>query len=166
MEEKLQEICKEFQAVFEGKDAFGYRIAAGPENLYELMDNLFRGNYFLFDFLKSISAEHITGTAEAIVLHYHLGSITNAENIHVSCRRELEDADSLPVFPSVCSIWHAAGWHEREAAELFGIRFENHPDLRKLLLPTDWEGFPMRKNYSPAESYHGLKINITEKKTG
>ena len=52
-----------------------------------------------------------------------------------------------PVVPSLASVFRAANWNEREAAEMYGIVFESHPDPRKLLLPDDWEGFPMRKDY-------------------
>lgn len=53
-----------------------------------------------------------------------------------------------PVIASLCDVWPAANWHEREAWDLFGIRFEGHPDLRRILLPEEWEGFPLRKDYS------------------
>jgi NADH:ubiquinone oxidoreductase subunit C len=52
-----------------------------------------------------------------------------------------------PTMPSLADVFPAADWNEREAMELFGIVFEGHPDPRKLLLPDDWEGFPLRKDY-------------------
>ncbi len=52
-----------------------------------------------------------------------------------------------PVAPSVSSVWPAAAWSEREAYDLFGIQFTDHPDLRRILMPEDWEGFPLRKDY-------------------
>lgn len=65
---------------------------------------------------------------------------------------------ALPEFQSLSNIWAAAVWHEREAYDLMGIWFVGHPDLRRILMPEDWEGFPLRKDYSPAESYHEVKI--------
>lgn len=61
-----------------------------------------------------------------------------------------------PVIPSVADLWPAADWHEREAYDLMGIRFENHPDLRRILLPEDWKGHPLRKDYAFPREYHGI----------
>lgn len=64
-----------------------------------------------------------------------------------------------PTVPSLMSIWKAADWHEREAFDMIGINFENHLDLRRLLMPADWEGFPLRKDYKTQSSYHGIKVD-------
>ena len=61
-----------------------------------------------------------------------------------------------PAVDSVCSVWIGAEYHEREIFDLFGIRFNNHPDLRKIFLDNDWVGFPLRKDYSDP-------INIIER---
>lgn len=65
-----------------------------------------------------------------------------------------------PVIASVASIWRAADWHEREAFDMFGIRFEGHPDLRRILLADDWEGFPLRKDYVFPREYHGIPGSV------
>ncbi len=74
---------------------------------------------------------------------YHLHSIERKERVRLKCRLRGEE----PGIESVTSVWRSANWYEREVFDLFGIRFVNHPDLRRILLPDDWEGHPLRKDY-------------------
>ena len=62
----------------------------------------------------------------------------------------------LPNVPSLSGVWRTADWHEREAFDLVGIRFTDHPDLRRILLPTDWTGHPLRRDYQEPDRYHGI----------
>ena len=59
---------------------------------------------------------------------------------------------------SVESLWKTADWHEREAYDMMGIKFINHPDMKRILLPQDWEGHPLKKDYEVADYYHGMYI--------
>lgn len=63
---------------------------------------------------------------------------------------------SAASLPSVVSVYQAADWHEREASEMYGITFEGHPDPRNILLPDDWAGFPLRKDYEYPDEYNGV----------
>jgi len=73
---------------------------------------------------------------------YHLHSVERNERVRLKCRVRGED----PVIDSVTSVWRGADWYEREVFDLFGIRFMNHPDLRRIMMPEDWEGHPLRKD--------------------
>jgi NADH-quinone oxidoreductase subunit C len=85
---------------------------------------------------------------------YTLYSIPNHITLHL---RVILDRSS-PVISSVSSVWRTADWHEREAFDFFGIEFANHPDLRRILLPEDWEGHPLRKDYVEQSKYHGIQV--------
>ena len=74
---------------------------------------------------------------------YHLHSIEHNSRVRLKCRVRGED----PVIDSVTGVWRSADWYEREVFDLFGIRFLGHPDLRRILMPDDWEGYPLRKDY-------------------
>ena len=74
---------------------------------------------------------------------YHLHSVERKQRVRLKCR--IPGAD--PEIESVTSVWRGANWYERETFDLFGIRFPNHPDLRRIMLPDDWEGHPLRKDY-------------------
>jgi len=76
-------------------------------------------------------------------LNYHLLSMSRRDAVRLRVRLPGED----PVIGSVVPIWPTANWHEREIFDLFGMRFEGHPDLRRMLMPDDWEGYPLRKDY-------------------
>jgi NADH-quinone oxidoreductase subunit C len=74
---------------------------------------------------------------------YHLHSVQRTERLRLKCR--LPGAD--PAIESVTSVWRSANWYERETFDLFGIQFLNHPNLRRIMMPEDWEGHPLRKDY-------------------
>lgn len=88
-------------------------------------------------------------------IYYHLYSISLNHKITLKVSTEREN----PEVVSVESIWRTADWHEREVFDLFGIKFLMHPDLRRILMPEDWDaGYPLRKDYKNPEYYHGMKV--------
>ena len=78
-----------------------------------------------------------------LTMVYHLTSTRHRHTIVVKAK--LDRAN--PVIESACALWKTAEFHEREVFELFGVQFLNHPDLRNLILPDEWEGYPLRKDY-------------------
>jgi NADH-quinone oxidoreductase subunit C len=74
---------------------------------------------------------------------YHLHSLARKERLRLKCRLSGEN----PEIDSVTVVWRGANWFERETFDLFGIRFRNHPNLRRIMMPDDWEGHPLRKDY-------------------
>jgi len=114
-----------------------------------------------FDSLSCLTAIDNGEEAGTMEVNYNLYSIPF--NVQLLLRVQVarnKDGEDLPVVPTVSSIWRTAEWHEREAFDLVGIRFEGHPDLRRILLPTDWQGYPLRKDYSTQEYYHGMKVDF------
>ncbi|WP_315851063.1 NADH-quinone oxidoreductase subunit C [Blastopirellula marina] len=91
---------------------------------------------------------------------YHLASIRQKTTgvLKVVLPRWKEGVEGqLPEVPSVCEIWPAANWHEREVYDLSGVWFVGHPDLRRILCPEDWVGHPLRKDYEMPLEYHGIR---------
>lgn len=88
-------------------------------------------------------------------LVYNLYSIPY--NHHIAIKVALDR--NAPSVRTLSDIWRTANWHEREAFDLFGINFTDHPDLRRILLPADWEGFPLRKDYQHQDRYRNIKLN-------
>jgi NADH-quinone oxidoreductase subunit C len=93
--------------------------------------------------LSSVTAVDRYPDEPRFVVVYHLHSIEENERLRLKCRLPGTD----PVIESVTSVWRSANWYEREVFDLFGIQFINHPDLRRIMMPDDWEGHPLRKDY-------------------
>ena len=85
---------------------------------------------------------------------YHLYSLARNHRavVKVKCSRD------NPVVPTLTGVWAGMNWHERETYDLYGIRYEGHPDLRRILLPEDWTGHPMRKDYTFPDEYQGIPL--------
>lgn len=95
-----------------------------------------------------------------VELVYHLWSTQSRVSIVLKTklpRWKGDQAGQLPEIPSVAGIWRTADWHEREVYDLSGVWFTGHPDLRRILCPEDWEGYPLRKDYVQPLEYHGIR---------
>ncbi|TXG36794.1 NADH-quinone oxidoreductase subunit C [Seonamhaeicola maritimus] len=116
-------------------------VLVKPENLHQLMSKLKTTAETSFDYLFCLSGVD-WGTDLGIV--YHLESTKHRHSIVVKVKTE--DREN-PTFDSVCDIWRTADFHEREVFDFFGIKFNNHPNLKRLFLTDEWDGFPLRKDY-------------------
>lgn len=101
-----------------------------------------------YNFFEDMTAVDWFPATPRFQLSYHLLSHAFKERIRL---RALVDGTS-PSVESITSVWPAANYYEREVFDLFGIRFEGHPNLRRILMPDEWEGHPLRKDY-PVEGY-------------
>jgi NADH-quinone oxidoreductase subunit C len=111
-----------------------------------------------FDSLSCLTALDNGEKEGTIEVLYHLYSIPYEHAFILKVIVPRGDENNLPEVPSLCGIWKTANWHEREAFDMFGIKFTGHPDLRRILLPSDWQGYPLRKDYKQQETYHGIKV--------
>jgi len=102
---------------------------------------------YRLDYLSNLCGADYPDREKRFEVVYHLFSTSKHHRINL----KIQLADQEPA-PSVVSIWRTANWHEREAFDLFGIPFEGHPDLRRILLTDEWQGHPLRKEY-PTRGY-------------
>ncbi len=126
-------------------------IQVNPERLQDICLYLRDEGDMLFDYLSNLSGMDL---AENLGVVYHLYSMKYKHTIVLKVTVSKEN----PNVPSVERIWRTADWHEREAYDLFGVIFEGHHNLIRILNPYDWEGYPLRKDYKTPEEYHGIKV--------
>jgi len=101
-----------------------------------------------FNYLSDLTCVDWYPSEPRFEVVYHLLSIPNRQTL----RLRLWVAGPDPVVDSLTPVYPTSNWHEREIFDLFGVRFDGHPDLRRILLPDDWEGYPLRKDY-PVEGF-------------
>lgn len=113
-----------------------------------------------FDYLTCLTGIDLGLIDNMFAVHYNITSIPYNLQLNLRIKKyHNREESTLPFFKTVSTIWKTAEWHEREAYDLVGIYFEGHPDLRRILLPDDWEGYPLRKDYKAQDYYHGIKVN-------
>lgn len=146
--------------VGEETDGFQAALLIAPDSIIEVCLELRNNPKTYFDFLSSLTGVDYGVEANRFGVVYHLASIPYRTQLTLKISKENNrDLNELPSFKSITSVYRTADWHEREAYDLTGIFFDEHPDLRRILLPDDWEGYPLRKDYQNAEYYKGIKID-------
>ena len=124
-------------------------IFVKPDSLLGVMKELRNRTEFAFDALQNQTAIH---EGENFRVFWVLYSYSRKHKLTVESIISLDK----PQISSVAGIWKTADWLERETFDLFGIDFTGHPDLRRIMLPEDWEGFPLRKNYKNPTTYQDV----------
>lgn len=145
LKEKFGEAISELSAA--AGDPFCF--VADPARLAEVCLFLRDAPDLRFDFLEAVSGvDH----KDHVCAVYHLLSYAHKHTFVLKVKLP-KDA---PQVPTVEGVWSTANWHERETYDLVGIEFPGHSDLRRILLPDDWEGHPLRKDYKEKADYHGI----------
>ena len=129
-------------------------ILIAPDAIADIARYLVEDSELAFDSLMCLSGVDLGVKEENLEIVYHLFSMTHRHTVVLKVHLPKED----PHIPSVEDVWKTANWHEREAYDLYGITFEGHSDLRRILMPDDWEGHPLRKDYKDPEFYRGMRV--------
>ena len=127
-------------------------VLVPPDAIKDIGLQLRDADPYKFDYLSCLSGvDYADGTLGVV---YHLYSWPNGHKLTVKVIVPKEN----PHVASVERVWRTADWHEREAFDLYGIHFDGHRDLRRILMPEDWDGYPLRKDYQVPEFYNGMKV--------
>lgn len=127
-------------------------IQLKPENWLKVAKWLRSDEKLYFDSLQCNTGMDLgEGVLES---RYNLHSMKHLHKVEIRIKVSAEKPD----IPSVEQVWRVADWFERETYDMFGINFIGHRDLRRILLPDDWEGWPLRKDYEEQETYHGIVV--------
>lgn len=134
-------------AIAEGKYDHGeLTLVILPERMFSVCEFLKARRAYRY--LSDVTAVDRYPSEPRFEVVYHLYCHDRKERLRLKCRLHGEQPEIVSVVP----VWGAANWYEREVFDLFGIRFQGHPDLRRILMPEDWEGHPLRKDY-PVTGY-------------
>lgn len=125
-------------------------LVIDPARIAEVCLHLRDDQDLSYEWLMCLSG--VDQPPDTIEVVYHLHSQTHDRKLVLKCLLDRND----PKVPTVDSVWKMANWHERECYDMFGVIFEGHPDLRRILLPFDWEGYPLRKDYVAPDTYRGV----------
>jgi NADH-quinone oxidoreductase subunit C len=131
--------------ISEPEEAFGeVSVRVGRDRIAEV--SAYLRDEEGFELLSDLSGVDYLGVAppeDRFLVAYHVTSLSR--RVRLRLRVFVPDGDER--VPTVSGVWPTANWHEREVYDFFGITFAGHPDLRRILMPDDWEGFPLRKDY-------------------
>ena len=134
-------------------------IIIDKKNLLSIVGFIKSDPRLYFDYLSCIAAlDNLEENRFEIIYHFNSIPLEKQLILKVLIPRVSNKALSESV-PSLTGLFKTADWQEREIYDLYGIPFEYHPDLRRILMPNDWVGFPLRKDYDTSQAYHGITID-------
>lgn len=137
------------------KNAMPLTLVVDAATLTQVCERLHKNPETYFDMLTCITGVDNGPEANTMEVIYHLYSIPFHQSLMLKVIVPRENAE----VETLTTIWKSANWLEREVFDMFGIVFKNHPDLRRILMPADWQGYPLRKDYKHEETYRGIKID-------
>lgn len=148
------------QAILSEKTSFGQiTLEVGKENLKPLLTLLKQVPDPGFEVLMDLTGVDYLEPTKHTKVVYWLHNPENYQRLRVVVFAARDE-----VLPTVTDLWAGANWYERELYDLFGVRFEGHPDLTRILMPDDWTGHPLRRDYAlteePVEFKHGVKPKV------
>ena len=133
-------------------------IEVEREDLAKILTHLQKKPGPAYEVLMDLTGVDYLEPTKRTKVVYWLHNPTNFERIRVACFVEREGT-----LPSVTSLWPGANWYERELFDLFGVRFADHPDLKRILMPDDWVGHPLQKDYALTEESVEFKFGVKPK---
>lgn len=139
---------------FFGEPAFDIQ----PHSLMEILSFLKNTPAYGYEVLMDLSAVDYLEPTKHTKVFYHLHHPENYSRLRISVSISREGT-----LPSVTPLWKGANWYERELFDLFGIHFENHPDLKRILMPDDWRGHPLLRDYALTEESVEFKHGVEPK---
>jgi NADH-quinone oxidoreductase subunit C len=122
-------------------------IVVEAEDIFEVLSSLRTDSEARLDFLVDLTAVDHYGKDVRFEVVYHLRSMATGERLRVKAELAEPDDGSSPEIATVCGLWKCANWMEREVFDMFGIKFKDHPDLRRILMYEEFIGHPLRKDY-------------------
>ena len=149
--DKLKEQFADAVVELQGTAPFDPCIVVTSAKLFDIAQFLRDNDEMNFDYLVNLSGMDY-GENLGVVYHFYSMALKHRIVIKVLVPKE------NPIVPTVENLWRTADWHEREAWDMYGVIFEGHHNLIRILSPYDWEGFPLRKDYVTPEEYHGMRV--------
>jgi NADH-quinone oxidoreductase subunit C len=125
--------------------------AVNPPSILEVCRFIRSDSRLEMDHLELLGGVDYKDRIEVIYVVY---SMKHRHRYTLKCRLPREE----PHLPTVESVWNVANWHERETYDMLGVLFDGHSDMRRILCPDDWEGYPLRKDYKAPESYRDMPV--------